>query len=219
MPVRIHFSEALEELGQEIVRMSTIVEEAINKSVAAFEAKDVKTAEMIIKNDQDINNIQLAIEDKCTILLATEQPVAADLRLIVVVIKLASNLERIGDHAVHLARTTIRLAGQSYIDRVTGMIPKMADIGLTMVREAVNAFIQKDIEKAKKAAQLDERIDEMHKEVFRILIESMKEDKEKIEQATDLLFINRFMERLGDHVASMCEWVVFSMTGEHIELN
>lgn len=219
MPVRIHFNEALEELGQDIVRMSTIVEEAINKSVNAFENKDVKTAEMIIQNDRDINNLQLSIEDKCTVLLATEQPVASDLRHIIVVIKLAGNLERIGDHAVHLAKTTIRLAGQSYIDKVTGLIPKMADIGLTMVREAVNAFVEKDIEKAKQAAKLDERIDELHTEVFNILINSMKEDREKIEQATDLMFINRFMERLGDHVASMCEWVVFSLTGEHIELN
>ena len=138
--------------------------------------------------------------------------------MIITVIKLAGNLERIGDHAVHLAKTTIRLSSQQYIDRVTGLIPRMAEIGLSMVREAVNAFVQKDIEKAKSAAGLDKKIDELHKEVFQILINTMKEDTETIEQATDLLFINRFMERLGDHVASMCEWVVFAMTGEHIEL-
>ena len=219
MPTRIHFTEALDELGQNIIRMSTIVEESINKAVSAFEHKDVKAAEEIISDDKRINKLQLEIEDKCNVLIATEQPVASDLRMIITVIKLAGNLERIGDHAVHLAKTTIRLSSQQYIDRVTGLIPRMAEIGLSMVREAVNAFVQKDIEKAKSAAGLDKKIDELHKEVFQILINTMKEDTETIEQATDLLFINRFMERLGDHVASMCEWVVFAMTGEHIELN
>ncbi len=219
MAMRIHFNEALDELGQDIVRMSTIVEESINKAVDAFETKNVKTAEEVIENDRKINNLQLTIEDKCNVLIATEQPVAGDLRLIITAIKLAGNLERIGDHAVHLAKTTIRLSGQQYIDKVTGLIPKMADIGLNMVREAVNAFVQKDVEKAKAAAVQDRQIDILHKEVFQILINTMKERTDTIEQATDLLFINRFMERLGDHVASMCEWVVFAMTGEHIELN
>lgn len=219
MPIRTHFNEALEALGQEVVLMSTVVEEAIRNSVEAFKQKDITAAEGIIEKDIEINTLQLSIEDRCNVLIATEQPVAGDLRIIITVIKLASNLERIGDHAVHLAKTTIRLAGQQYIDKVSGLLLKMADIGLGMVREAINAFIEKDVDKAKIAAGQDQRIDELHKEVFQILINTMKTDKESIEQATDLLFINRFMERLGDHVASMCEWVVFAMTGEHIELN
>ncbi len=217
--MRQHFNEALDELNQEILRMSTLVEEAIHKSVAAFENKDVEAAEKIIAGDMEINTMQAVIEDKSTVLIATEQPVATDLRRIVAIIKIVSNLERIGDHTVHLAKATIRFAKEPYIERIAGMIPRMADIGITMIRDAVDAFVNKDLEKAKRTADLDEKIDALHKSLFEILIDAMKEDTRHIEQATEFLFINRFMERLGDHVTNMCEWVVFAITGEHIELN
>lgn len=219
MTMRIHFTEALQNLEQEIVKMSTLVEEAIQRAVDAFENKDTDTASKIIEGDEVINKLHISIEDTCTMLLATEQPVASDLRRIITVIKIASNLERVGDHAVHLSQTTIRLAQHAYIDRVTGLIPHMAEIGLAMIRDAIDSFVQRDVEKAKRTADLDEKIDELHRKLFGILIDSMKEDKKYIEQATDLLFINRFMERLGDHVANICEWVVYSITGRHMELN
>ena len=153
--MRIHFTEALENLNQEIVKMSTLVEEAIQRAVEAFENKDTDTANKIIEGDEVINKLHISIEDTCTMLIATEQPVATDLRRIITVIKIASNLERIGDHAVHLSQTTIRLAQDAYIDRVTGLIPHMADIGLAMIRDAIDSFVQRDVEKAKRTADLD----------------------------------------------------------------
>jgi phosphate transport system protein len=219
MAIRQHFIEQLEDLNQDILKMSTLVEEAIQKAISAFENKDTAAARKVIDGDIEINTLQADIEDKCTVLIATEQPVATDLRRIVAIIKVVSNLERIGDHSVHLARATVKFVDEPYIDRVAGIIPRMADIGITMIRDAIDSFVNRDLDKAKKTADLDEKIDELHRSLFTTLITTMKENTQTIEQAAEFLFINRFMERLGDHVTNMCEWVVFAITGEHIELN
>ena len=157
METRQHFNEALKELDQDILRMSTQIEEAINTSVTAFEKKDIALAEKIIEGDAEINDRQAEIEDKCTVLLATEQPVATDLRRIVSIIKIVSNLERIGDHAVHLAKSTLKFIDEPYIARVTGIIPRMAEIGVTMIRETIDSFVNRDLNKAKATASLDEK--------------------------------------------------------------
>ncbi|MEW5817189.1 MAG: phosphate signaling complex protein PhoU [Spirochaetota bacterium] len=219
MPERQHFNRALQELNQEIAKMGTLVEESLYKAIQAFEQKDVETAEQIIKDDVKINNCQQEIEDRCTVLIATEQPVAKDLRRILTTLKIVSNLERIGDHAVHLARATKRLFKEKYLEAIINMIPPMAEIGLGMVREVITAFISNDSEKAIAIAKKDDELDKAHKKVFASLIKQMQSNPENVLQGADLLLVIRFMERLGDHVTNICEWIVFCDTGKHVELN
>lgn len=219
MPMRTHFNEALEELNRDVVKMSITVEEAIDRALTCFKTRDTEMARVIISDDDKINTMQLEIEDRCTVLIATEQPVASDLRSIITVIKLASNLERIGDHAVHLAQTTIRQAKYKYIEKVVGLIPQMGQIGVSMIRDAVDAFVTHNPDKARQTAERDRKIDNLHMELFQALITHMQDNPDSIPQGADFLFINRFMERLGDHVTNMCEWIIFSNTGNHVDLN
>lgn len=219
MPYRQHFSDSLREVTQDILKMGTLVEEALQKSIQAFEEKNTELAEEVIRADVEINDLQLAIEDKCTILIATENPVASDLRKLITGIKIVSNLERIGDHAVHLGKTTIRLANEGYIEQMVELIPAMAEMGLSMVRDTLTAFLNNDSKLATDIANRDEELDRFHKKIFSNLLDFMKKDPKYVDQATDLLFVIRFLERLGDHVTNMCEWIVFCDTGEHVELN
>lgn len=219
MPYRQHFQDSLKEVAQDILKMGTLVEEALQKGISAFEEKDMELAKLVIEGDNEINNLQFAIEDKCTILIARENPVASDLRKLITSVKIVSNLERIGDHAVHLGKTTIRLANEGYIEQMAELIPAMAEMGISMVRDALTAFLNNNAELAKDIALRDDALDQFHRKIFANLLDFMKRDAKYVDQATDLLFIIRFLERLGDHVTNMCEWIVFSATGEHVELN
>jgi phosphate transport system protein len=219
MTVRQHFQEALREMNQDVLKLGTLVEEALRKAVRAFQDKDTEAAEQIIRDDDQINNMQLQLEDRCVVLIATEQPVATDLRRLMTSVKIVSNLERIGDHAVHMARATIRLKDETYIKPIINRIPQMAEIGITMVHEALTAFINADVDKAVEISKRDDELDEMHAKVFSDLTAAMMSDANTVLQATSLLLIIRFLERLGDHVTNICEWIVFSNTGKHVELN
>jgi phosphate transport system protein len=219
MPTRQHFRDALQEVHEEILRMGALVEEALQKALQAFEEKDIIAAEKIIAKDDEIDSAQLLIEDRCTVLLATEQPVASDLRHLITAIKIVVNLERIGDHAVHLSKTTIRLANDPYIQPIRDMIRPMADLGIEMVRDVLTALSEHSADRAKEVASRDDEIDKMHTELFNSFINFMKDNPDYALQTTDLLFLIRFLERLGDHVTHICEWIVFQETGKHMELN
>lgn len=219
MPTRQHFTEALQEVHDEILRMGTLVQEALQNALEAFEEKNILAAEKIIASDDEINSMQLLIEDRCTVLLATEQPVASDLRHLITAVKIVVNLERIGDHAVHLSKTTIRLANTPGIDPIKEMIRPMAELGIKMFKDVLSALAEHSAEKAKKVAEEDDAIDTMHTELFNSFINYMQENPEHALETTDLLFLIRFLERLGDHVTHICEWIVFRETGKHMELN
>ncbi len=218
MIVREHFEECLKELSLKVLKLGTYVEGALKKSLNALMEQDVKAADEIMVEDEVINRMQLEIEDECVGMIAREQPVAGDLREIMTTIKVVSNLERIGDHAVHLAKATKRLAGQPYHNSIQ-KIKKMAEIGIQMVHDGVDAYVRKDNEKARAVAKADDGIDEIHDALITELLDAMRERKQPVEMSTSLLFVSRFMERLGDHMASICEWIVYGIEGEHVELN
>jgi len=219
MPTRHHFQEAMQDIHNEILRMGTMVEEALENALKAFSEKEVVRAEHVIAEDQNINEMQLLIEDRCTMIMATEQPVAGDLRKLITAIKIASSLERMGDHAVHLSQTTVRLQGNPQMDPLRKMIVPMAVVGVEMVKGMLTALADHDVEKARQVAERDELLDDTHMKLFETLVNYQKENPQHALQTTDLLFLIRFLERLGDHVTHICQWILLRETGIHTELN
>lgn len=218
MENRAKLSEELGTVYQQVLKMGTFVEEALQKAINALVHRDNALAKAVIDNDLQIDNYQSQIEDICTKIIATEQPVASDLRNLVTVIKIVSDLERIGDHARHLARS-LDSVEQDTMDALLPDIEGMTNIGIDMVHKSLTAFSTFDKALAQSVAKLDDQLDHQHKELYTKIIELMKEDPEKIEQGSTLLFLNRFLERLGDHVTNICEWIVYANTGSHTELN
>ncbi len=218
MQTRIHFLEELARLNHDILAMGTRVEESLRKATEALRGQNVELAREVKASDALINALQLKIEDQAAILIATQQPVARDLRELVTVFKVTDNLERAGDHAVHLAKAAIKLAGEPpfrQIDRLCAM----ADKECGMIRGAVDAYLNMDADKARLVAAEDDAVDTEHKQLVREVLELMRERPEQIERISRLLTTSGFLERLGDHMTNICEAVVFMVEGQHVELN
>lgn len=215
---RHHFAQALKDMYQSILRMGALVEEALRKALTSVSTLDYKLAEQVITDDARIDQAQMEVEEACTKLIATEHPVATNLREILVAIKIASDLERIGDHARHLARSLDTFAHDAFQEVVPPM-ERMTERGIAMLHDSLTAFVDQDPDKAREVAARDEEIDAMHRALYQKIVDLMKHQPELIEDATRLLFLNRFLERLGDHVTNVCEWIIYAKTSEHEELN
>jgi len=218
MGIRQSFAEQLELLNQDILKMGVLVEEALHKAIDSLVNKNEELAQRVVAEDEAINAMQNEIEDKCIVLIAKEQPVASDLRHLITGLKIVTQLERMGDHAQHVAKATLRLAGTSYMKPLID-IPRMAELCVGMIREVLTAFLRGDAQKAREAARCDAQIDELHNQVMREVFTYMMENTKYISQSITFLFVSRFLERIGDHVTNICEWVVYDVTGEHVELN
>ena len=218
MEVRRKYLESLSAIHQDVLKMGTLVEEAIRKSMQSLVERDMELAQDVISADRVINEMELSIQDECILLIATEQPVASDLRGLVTVIKIVTQLERMGDHAMHVAKGARNLAEQPYMKKLIDL-PRMADCAIRVVHEILTAFMNNDLEKAVEVAAMDDEIDELHDQVMRECLTYMMQDPRNIPQATSFLFISRFLERLGDHVTNIGEWICYNVTGEHRELN
>lgn len=216
--MRTHFQEQLRELNQEILKMGTLVEESINKGLRSLANQDQDLAKQVIDEDEAVNAMELQVEDLCTVLIAKEQPVAGDLRHIVTCLKVVTQLERIGDHAVHLAKTTLKIGAEKLVKPLLS-IPQMAEIGVSMLHDTMTAFVEGDVDKAVEVSRRDNEIDDLYNQVMRELLTYMMEKPQVISQAILLLFAARHLERLGDHVTNINEWIVYERTGKHSELN
>jgi len=215
---RQHFSAAIESINNELIKMGTLVEEAIRNSMQSLVEHDGDLAQQIIDGDEKVNDMELQIQDQLTLLIATEQPVARDLRHIITSLKVVTQIERMGDHAVHISKTTLRLKDEEYIKPLLDL-PKMADIGITMLHDILTAFTEGDAEKAREVAARDDELDNINDQIWRELLTYMMQDPTCFHQATSFLFVSRWLERFGDHVTNISEWIVYDATGEHVELN
>lgn len=218
MERRRRLDEQLSDLYQQILRMGSLVEEALRKAVLALKTDDEALADTVTREDAQIDAMHIAIEDLCTHIIALEQPVATDLRELITATKLASELERIGDHARHIARRVNRLPKELLAIAVPG-IDDMARVGISMLHDSLSAYVAQDETQARAVAVKDDEIDAAHRVLYTSLIAIMRDRPEWIEHGVELMFLNRYMERLGDHVTNMCEWVIFARSGEHVELN
>lgn len=212
------FDRALEELQQEILRMGSLVEQSIYNSVHSLATQNVPLADEVIKGDKIIDQMELDIENMCLKLIATQQPIAGDLRKISTGFKIITDLERMADHAVDIARITKRLAGQPLIKPLVD-IPRMAALTQQMVKDGLDAYVRGDIELAKTLNDKDDQVDHIYSQIFRELLTYMMEDPRTITQATYLLFVGRYIERVADHATNIGERVIYLVTGERPDLN
>jgi phosphate transport system protein len=215
--MREHFTKEIESIHQDVLRMAVLVEENILKALKALKEQDGKLAKEVIGSDQKVNDLELAITDRCVLFIATEQPVAGDLRRIVACLKAVSDIERIGDYAVHAAKRAKELSDEKYIKPLLDL-PKMLTLGGEMLRDAVNSLVNADPALARATARRDEEMDSLHKQVYRELLSLMLEDKDHIKQATKLIYLSRFLERMGDHAVNICSWTLYAVQGQHEDL-
>lgn len=216
--MRIQFNEELNRLHHDILAMGSRVEEDLRKALLALKTGDVELAGEVKASDQIVNAMQVKIEDQAATLIATQQPVARDLRQLVTIFKITDNLERIGDHAVHLAKTAKRLTDDPY-PRPLDRLERMATIDVAMIHDAVASFLNQDESLARATAARDDEVDAEHKAFVQEVLAYLAKNHDKAQQATKLIATSSFLERLGDHVTNLCEAVVFMITGEHSELN
>jgi phosphate transport system protein len=215
---RGHFDRAIASVAASVTEMADRVAGAITRSVRALQEQDAALADQVVAEEASINHTHDAIEDSCVQLLATEQPVATDLRRILGFIAVVANLERIGDNVAHIARVAQRLASETPI-RELDTIPRMAQQTESMVRDAVSSFNDLDTAAAQRVSAQDNEVDEAYSHVFRELLTHMTENPENASQATSLSFVAKQLERIGDHTTNICEGVVFVTTGKHVDLN
>jgi phosphate transport system protein len=218
MATRKHYIDRLDNLKKTVVKEGTLVVKSLENALQAFLNKDTEKANEIITNDVRINDLAADIDDQCALIIAEEQPVARDLRLIINAVHLSTIIERIGDNSVHIAKTTILMSDKD-MTRVIKSIPEMASISIGMVRDAIGAYVDLDPDRAREVATRDERVDELYAHAFRELERLMHEDPENISLATSLLFLIRRFERIADQSTHICEGVVFIVTAVHEELN
>lgn len=215
---RTHFEKELEELHYDVLKMGSLVEEAIANSIASLVNHDTELAQKVIDDDDRIDKIEVEIDNKCAKIMVTQQPIARDLRIVLTGLKIVTDLERMADHAVDIAKTTLRIAHQKYIKPLID-IPRMAEIVREMVKMSLDSYVRQDLELARAIGEKDDVVDALYKQVFRELLTYMMEDPRNIDQATQFLFVARYLERIADHATNICEWVIYLDTGEHIDLN
>ena len=208
--MRRRFEEQLNDLNEELMHMASQVQGSIQKAIGALLKQDTELAQKVISNDKEIDRQKKNIESKCFTLLMQQQPVASDLRMISAALRMVTDMERIGDHASDISELTIMLANEPYIKRLEH-ISKMASETTYMLITAMEAFIDKDIEKAKKVITHDDIVDELFAETKRELIELIHQDKNNGEQAADLLMVAKYFERIGDHTTNVAKHILFSL--------
>ena len=214
---RKSFHTELKELENEMLKMGSLVGESISKSIEALMNKDIELANKVIEDDDKIDNYELDIDEKCTRLIALQQPVAIDLRKILVISKLVTDLERIGDNASNIAYKVKAIGDKDLIKEMQDL-PQMRDIVVQRLRGSLEAFVDMDVEKAREVADRDEKVDLLDEQINSELLQVMESDSSTIAQGTSLMFISRFLERIGDHSTNICERTVYMKTGEWTEL-
>jgi len=208
MDVHRHFQTELEELKENLLKMAALVEKAISNAVQALVTMDSKLAKKTLDGEDRINKLEIAIDDMCLKLLALKQPMAADLRFITSAMKIITDLERIGDQAVNIAERAISLNEEPqlkpYID-----IPRMAEIAQSMVKDVMDAFVNRDSKLARSVCARDDLVDGLNDQVFRELLTYMMADPKTITRAVHLMIVCRCLERIADHATNIAEDVIF----------
>lgn len=213
------FRDEMKKLNGRFNEMGIDISEQIYQATKSFVDHDQQLAEQIINQDETINDNEISLEERALKLIALQQPVARDFRKIISILKASSDLERIGDHAIIIARETIRLKGNNRIPEVEELISDLTADIRSMLEQSLDASIRGDAEMAKKIAQSDQEVDEQYYQIYQLLIEIMKRETNTAVAATSYLMVIRMLERIGDHIVNLCEWVLYHETGKLKELN
>lgn len=218
MVVREKYEQNLSEVQTLLVDLCEMALEAFNRSVHSFVNRDVNQALMILDQDRFINRLEEHIQDEAILLIAKQQPVATDLRRLMVIVSAASDMERIGDHAVNIAKETIRL-GNEEIGYSTEKIEHMKELTITMLKDMVQAFTTENLHAAKEISMRDDAVDQLYGEALVSIIETAKSEGASIEQLIQISFICKSIERVADYTTNLAEALFYLLKGRHYELN
>lgn len=218
MVTRHSYDQELENIRQDLLGMGKVVEQAIIDAVKSLAEQDTELAKKVIAGDDEVDRLEIEIEEKCTMLIARQQPLARDLRFLSTGLKITTDLERIGDHAYDIANVTMRLGNQPLIKPLVDL-PRMAGMAQKMLHDSLDAYINLDISKAEQVCQDDDEVDNLYQQIFRELLTYMMEDPRTIGQATQLIFVGRYLERIADHTTNIAEWVIYLVTGQRLRKN
>jgi len=217
MDIRSAYHKKLREIQDDVLAMGSMAEKATLKSIEALKNRDLDLARQIIDEDKNINRKRFEIEEKCIQLIATQQPMASDLRILVAVFSIVTEIERIGDHAEGIAKIAIMIGNEPPLKPLID-VPRMAEITVDMMRRSLDAFISRDAEAAKKVASEDDVVDQLYDQTFRELLTFMMEDPRTITRATRLIWVAHNLERSADRVTNICERVLYIVTGKMEEI-
>jgi phosphate transport system protein len=210
-----HFQEELEALKERLLAMGGLAEERVRVAVQAVVEREAEALQAVVTGDEPVNDLHIEVDDRCFKLLALHQPMAADLRTIVAAVKINTDLERVGDLAVNVAE-----AGKRYVQHAPVKplidIPRMGDIAQLMLRDALDAFVRRDVALAEAVLVRDDDLDALKTQIFRELLTYMLQDPATIEPALDLILISRHLERIGDHATNIAEDVIFMVSARDV---
>jgi phosphate transport system protein len=210
-----HFQDELDQLKARLLEMGGLAEERVRESVESLVSRDPGLVERVLAGDAAINQLQIEIDDRCFKLLALHQPMAVDLRVIVAALKIINDLERVGDLAVNIAEAVRRSLEHPPVKELID-IPKMTDLAQEMLRDALDAFVRRDMSLAQTVLTRDDTLDALKTKVFRDLLTHMVRDHTTIEPSLDLILISRHLERIGDHATNIAEDVIFMVSAKDV---
>ena len=216
--LRVQFEEDLEKLHNQFYAMGNEVLSQINRTVRAFVTHDRELARQVIEDDAEVNEYEVKLEKKSLEIIALQQPVSQDLRTVITVLKASSDLERMGDHAVSIAKATVRMKGEVRIESVEDAISKMGRDVKNFVEETLNVYLNGNVDQAYAVAAMDEKINQYFDDIRDLATEEIKQNTELIVTGRDYFQVISYLERIGDYAKNICEWVVYFETGKIIEL-
>jgi len=210
-----HFQEELEQLKTRLLEMGGLAEEEVRLAVKGLVDRDAALIDHVLAGDEPLNALHIEIDNRCFTLFALFQPVAADLRAVVAAIKINTDLERVGDLAVNIAEAARRYAMHPPVKKLID-IPRMATIAQSMLRDALDAFVRRDVQLAQRVLDEDDKLDALKTQIFRELLTYMLADPSTIEPALDLILVSRHLERIGDHATNIAEDVIFIVSARDV---
>ncbi|SHF61208.1 phosphate signaling complex protein PhoU [Ornithinibacillus halophilus] len=218
MTIRGQFHNQLDEIKQDIVDLANISEKALRVAIDALYNQDVSLANEVITNDKVIDKKEMEINDKTTLLIAKQQPVATDLRRLIIALRIVTDIERMGDNAKNIAKATIHL-GEDNLIKIPEDLKQMRDLTLQMLDTAMNAFKYEDISVARKLPELDDKVDKLYKTIVTELLSETATDPNEIQYVMQIAFTARYLERFADHITNIGESILFLVKGENVNLN
>jgi phosphate transport system protein len=211
-----HLDEEFDLLKEKLLRMAALTEDAISLSISSLKDRKEELAQKVLEQEEEINLLDVEMDDLCLTILARQQPMASDLRFLASVFRISSELERIADQAVNIAQRSLELLKSPTLKPLID-IPRMAQMAQKMVKDSIDAFIQKDADLAKNVCERDDEVDELNDQIFRELLTYMMQDTSSIKRAVDLILIGRHLERIADHATNISEDVIYFVKGKTIK--
>ena len=215
--MEIHFDEELTHLKQKLLQMADIAQEMIGMAIGSLSERKEELAKKVAELEEKVNHMEVEIEDETVRLVAKRQPIAKDLRLLIAVLKINNDIERVADQACNIAETAVYLLKEPPLKPLLIDIPNMARLAQNMIKESIQAFVHHDAELAKQVCRHDDQIDTINDQTFRVLLTHMMENPRSITRAVDLILVSRNLERIADHATNICEEVIFIEEGKNIK--